>query len=167
VTISFTAPNNNGGGAITSYTVTCGTVVSSGPSSPITVTGLINGMTYSCAVAAVNSAGTGPQSAAASVTPFGTGRGTTEAHGIRKRGLYGGPSVTTRVARTGALRRAVASLASWHVHFRRARVEHQEEDRGVMALLTMGVGRRPGFAGAAGAAIAGDMRRSPGGAWLA
>src|SRR5881628_2509067 len=48
-----------------------------------------------------------------------------------------------------------------------ARVERQEEDRGVMALRTMGVGRRPGFAGAAGAAIAGDMRRSPGSASLA
>ena len=36
-----------------------------------------------------------------------------------------------------------------------------------MALRTMGVGRRLGSAGAAGAAIAGDMRRSSGGAWLA
>jgi len=68
-TISFTAPSNNGGAAITSYTVTCGAVVSSGPTSPITVTGLINGTTYSCTAAAVNSAGTGAQSAAASVTP--------------------------------------------------------------------------------------------------
>ncbi|MEP7154396.1 MAG: fibronectin type III domain-containing protein [Betaproteobacteria bacterium] len=68
-TIGFTAPNDNGGAAIISYTVTCGTVISSGPTSPITVTGLVNGTTYACTVAAVNSAGTGAQSVAASVTP--------------------------------------------------------------------------------------------------
>ena len=70
-TINFAAPPSNGGATITSYTVTCGTVVSSGPSSPITVAGLSNGTTYSCTVAAVNSVGTGPQSAAAAVTPAG------------------------------------------------------------------------------------------------
>ena len=83
------------------------------------------------------------------------------------RGLWGGPSVMTRTARTDGLRRLVASLASWHVPFGRARVKRQE-DSGVTALRTMAVaGRRPGSAGAAGAAIAGDMRRSPGSASIA
>ncbi len=68
-TITFVAPANTGGAIIISYTVTCGSFVSSGPSSPITVTGLSNGTTYSCMVAAVNSAGTGAQSAAIAVTP--------------------------------------------------------------------------------------------------
>lgn len=68
-TIGFSAPTNTGGAPIISYTITCGAVVSSGPTSPITVMGLINGTTYSCTVAAVNSAGTGAQSVAASVTP--------------------------------------------------------------------------------------------------
>ena len=68
-TITFAAPANTGGASIISYTVTCGMFVSSGPSSPITVTGLSNGTTYSCTVAAVNSAGTGAQSAAIAITP--------------------------------------------------------------------------------------------------
>ncbi len=69
--IAFTAPTSNGGSAITSYTVTCspGGVTGSAGASPITVTGLINGTTYGCAVTATNAAGTGPTSAAVAVTP--------------------------------------------------------------------------------------------------
>ena len=68
-TITFTAPANNGGAAITSYVVTCGNRSASGAASPLIVTGLTNGTTYACAVAAVNSAGTGQQSASLNVTP--------------------------------------------------------------------------------------------------
>ena len=73
-TVSFTAPASNGGAAITSYTVTCTSSdggaagTTTGTSSPIAVTGLTVGETYTCAVTATNGAGTG--SASAGVTPF-------------------------------------------------------------------------------------------------
>jgi hypothetical protein len=73
VTVSFSAPTSNGGAAITGYSVSClgGGVTKTGTAvaSPITVTGLTNETSYSCSVAAVNSAGTGAVSAAVSATP--------------------------------------------------------------------------------------------------
>lgn len=76
VSVTFTAPANVGGGAITGYIATAnktsdGTVVSaSGASSPITITGLTNGTAYTVTVAAVNSFGPSPSSAASgSVSP--------------------------------------------------------------------------------------------------
>jgi large repetitive protein len=70
--VSFTAPADNGGATITSYTVTSspGGITASGSASPITVTGLTNGTAYTFTVTATNSAGTGPaSSASAAVTP--------------------------------------------------------------------------------------------------
>jgi len=63
-TVSFNAPASNGGGTITVYTVTAspGGQTATGSSSPITVTGLINGTAYTFAVTATNSLGTGPAS---------------------------------------------------------------------------------------------------------
>lgn len=72
VIVAFTAPTDTGGSAITSYQVVSspGSVVATGASSPITVTGLSNGTAYTFRVAAVNSYGAGTFSAAsASVTP--------------------------------------------------------------------------------------------------
>ena len=62
--ISFDAPTNNGGVSIIGYTVkayTGATLVStkSAVSSPYTFTGLINGVSYTFTVAAMNSVGTG------------------------------------------------------------------------------------------------------------
>jgi hypothetical protein len=71
-TISFTAPTGDGGAVITGYTVTSSPagITATGPSSPITVTGLTNGIAYTFTVTTTNSAGTGPASAASnSVTP--------------------------------------------------------------------------------------------------
>ena len=64
--VSFTAPSNIGGGAITGYTVTStpSGITATGSSSPITVTGLTNGTTYTFKVVATNAYGAGPASAA-------------------------------------------------------------------------------------------------------
>ncbi len=69
--IAFTPPASIGGAPITSYTVTCnpGSIASSGPTSPVTVTGLTNGTAYSCTVAANNTAGSSAPSAGVTVTP--------------------------------------------------------------------------------------------------
>ena len=55
-TVSFTAPINDGGSAITSYTVTSspGGLTASASSSPITVTGLTYGRSYTFTVVATN-----------------------------------------------------------------------------------------------------------------
>ena len=73
--VPFTAPGNNGGSTITSYTATStpgsftGTLTQSG-SGTITVTGLTNGTPYTFTVNATNATGTGAASAASnSVTP--------------------------------------------------------------------------------------------------
>jgi hypothetical protein len=71
-TVTFTAPVSNGGAAITSYTVTSnpGGLTGTGSASPITVTGLTNGTSYTFTVTATNGVGTGSASAASnSVTP--------------------------------------------------------------------------------------------------
>ena len=70
--VSFSAPANNGGSAITSYTVTSnsGSFTGTGSTSPITVTGLSNGTAYTFAVTATNLRGTSAAStSSASVTP--------------------------------------------------------------------------------------------------
>ena len=70
--VAFTAPANNGGAAITLYTVTSspGGLTGTGAGSPITVSGLTNGTAYTFTVRATNGAGAGtPSSASNEVTP--------------------------------------------------------------------------------------------------
>jgi alpha-tubulin suppressor-like RCC1 family protein len=76
VSVTFTAPSNVGGSAITGYVATAkktsdGTTISgTGSSSPVTISGLTLGDAYTVTVAAVNSFGLGVSSAASnSVTP--------------------------------------------------------------------------------------------------
>lgn len=68
-TLAFGLPSD-GGAPVTRYTATCepGGVTASGSASPITVTGLTPGQTYTCSVTATNKVGTGPASAPVSVT---------------------------------------------------------------------------------------------------
>lgn len=70
--VSFTAPTNVGGSAITGYTVQSnpGNFVGSGASSPITVSGLSNGTSYTFNVWALNTYGPSPAGGpSGSVTP--------------------------------------------------------------------------------------------------
>jgi len=71
-TVTFSAPVSNGGSAITGYTVTSSlsNIIGNGSASPITVTGLTNGIAYTFTVTATNANGTGSASSASnSVTP--------------------------------------------------------------------------------------------------
>lgn len=71
--VVFTAPSNNGGAAITGYTVTANTgQTATGSSSPIVVSGLTNGTPVTFTVKAVNSSGTSAASVASTAVTPGT-----------------------------------------------------------------------------------------------
>ncbi|WP_165452515.1 S-layer homology domain-containing protein [Paenibacillus thalictri] len=71
--VAFSIPGDDGGSAITGYEVTSspGDITATGAASPIAITGLMNGTTYTFTVKAINSAGSGAASAASNpVTPW-------------------------------------------------------------------------------------------------
>ena len=69
IALTFSAPANNGGSAISTYTASCtssnggASASASASASPIVVNGVTNGRTYSCAVTATSGAGTSVPSA--------------------------------------------------------------------------------------------------------
>ena len=74
-TVTFTAPASNGGSAITGYRVvsTPGNIEATGSASPITVTGLTNGTSYTFTVFAINNIGESlPSAPSNAVVPKGT-----------------------------------------------------------------------------------------------
>jgi len=98
-TVSFTAPADNGGSIVTGYTVTSnpGNITASGSQSPITVTGLTNGVSYTFTVTATNVIGNSVSSGASgSVTPtsiVGVGAGQASSGGGG--GTYAPPIILT------------------------------------------------------------------------
>jgi uncharacterized protein (TIGR02145 family) len=79
VSVAFVAPTNNGGRAITGYTVTSnpGNITTPGTTSPIIVTGLTNGTSYTFTVIATNEVGNSlASSTSTAVKSFTCGTGT-------------------------------------------------------------------------------------------
>ena len=75
VSVAFTAPTSNGGSAITDYEYQLDGgdwTTASTTSSPVIITGLTNGTSYSIKLRAVNSLGVGAESAAVTSTPAAT-----------------------------------------------------------------------------------------------
>ncbi|UEG50520.1 fibronectin type III domain-containing protein [Ferruginibacter lapsinanis] len=77
IVVNFSDPSSNGGAAITNYkySLNGGAYVAVSPSattSPITITGLTNGTSYSVTLKAVNAAGDGTASNSLSATPVAT-----------------------------------------------------------------------------------------------
>jgi hypothetical protein len=70
--VTFSPPAFDGGTTILQYQATCGSQSISGGGSPLTVTGLTNGVTVACTVVAVNAMGAGTASAPVNVTPGAT-----------------------------------------------------------------------------------------------
>lgn len=70
--VTFEAPADNGGSAVSHYRAECspGGHAAEGPGTSLTVGGLSNGETYTCSVTAHNAVGGGAASASASVVPL-------------------------------------------------------------------------------------------------
>lgn len=72
VFVAFTPPVFSGDGPVLDYTATCGTRSATGTASPILVSGLVNGTTYSCTVTARNAVGSGVASRPSNLVRPGT-----------------------------------------------------------------------------------------------
>ena len=117
--IGFTAPASEGSSPITAYTATCnpGAVTGTTTFSPVTVSGLSNGIAYTCSVTASNAVGAGAASATAAITPSTTP--TLALIGVVSRKSHGGlgpfdiPVDTTPII-TGAVSVEPRSIGTGH-----------------------------------------------------
>jgi len=93
--ISFTPPLASGASPITRYAATCtqgtrpGKFITSGPASPLTVTGLANGKPYLCSVTASSAAGTSLPSKSVSVRPLAISQAPASQPDLNQHGLTG------------------------------------------------------------------------------
>ncbi|WP_171654709.1 fibronectin type III domain-containing protein [Paenibacillus foliorum] len=104
-TVSFIPPVNNGSSTITQYTVTSnpGGFTASGAGSPITITGLNNGVSYTFTVTATNGAGlSAPSPASASVTPFSPSRSSSRSSSSSSASVPGAPTEVSASAGNGS-----------------------------------------------------------------
>lgn len=100
--ITFTAPSCVGGAAILSYTAyaNCGVSLTSGASSPLVITGLTSGTSYTFKVIATNLYGpSGPSSASSSITAR-----------VQGQVLYGTPGTFSWVAPVGVTSISVVAV---------------------------------------------------------
>jgi hypothetical protein len=105
-TVTFVPPADDGGGAITGYTVTATDITNSanggqnatGSDSPIGVTGLVNGDSYTFSVTATNAAGPGPPSGASNTVQVGQAPAITSANSLT---TAAGTAFTYSVTTTG------------------------------------------------------------------
>ena len=114
VSVAFTAPSNVGGSAITSFTVLVtdsssgATFSNTGAASPIVVTGLTNGNTYTAKVLAVNSYGPSAFSApSGSFSPVAYGL---YSWGFNNKGQLGQNDIISRSSPV-----QVGSLSTWSI----------------------------------------------------
>ena len=115
ISVGFTAPTNNGGSPITSYTATSspGGVQTSASSSPILVTGLSPATAYTFTVKANNSVGASLASVASnSATTFTAGLGVVSLGSAASFSILGGTAVNNTGASTSAGDVGAPSLAS-------------------------------------------------------
>lgn len=96
VSVAFSAPLNNGGTGITSYTAQCGTQSITGAGSPLVVSGLTNGVSVTCTVRANSGVGAGVTSGPSNaVTPTGP---QTITFGPQSARTYGSPFTLSPLA---------------------------------------------------------------------
>jgi large repetitive protein len=104
VTVSFTAPTNNGGSSVTGYTVTAsnGSTIS-GTTSPLIITELTNGTAYTFTVKATNVNGDSvASSASASATPLASSAPVLVTPGQPTGNPYVGSTLTSNVTFSGS-----------------------------------------------------------------
>jgi uncharacterized protein (TIGR02145 family) len=124
--IAFTEPLSNGGSAITSYTVTSipGTLTKIGSTSPIVITGLTAGTSYTFTVKATNAAGSSLASTATAAKVTAAASGSAICNGTRHTDIVELTSTTgkvwmdrnlgaTRVASSATDFRAYGCLYQW------------------------------------------------------